>query len=364
MMNRKEFDQYLQDNVKDYLPPSFEDAKIVFNEIVKNNDQHMTGMAITRNGEKVVPNIYIEPFYHEYQMGKNIDEIVGDIADVRIEYDANIQAETITKQLMNYEDVKDKLEIHLCDTKKNSNRLQGMIHTEHGDFSATYHIRISDMTQDGVASTPVTPQHMETWGITTDQLHQDALKSDLQKGAQFADIMEMMESMMTGEEPKNLLTSGDRGGGDGMYCLTNSEKLNGASLLLQDNLMQQIGGIVGSNFYVLPSSVHETLIVPDNGMLDLRELSVMVYDINRAEVEPQDWLSDNVQYYDMETRTLENAQDRQFRIEQEKPEKMSAKESRKGIHDRLGEKRAQKKTAPKAEKAMEKAAKKNHDLAV
>lgn len=364
MMNRKEFEQYLQDNVKDYLPESFADAKIVFNEVVKNNDQHMTGMSIIRDNEAVVPNIYIDSFYQQYQEGRNIDEIVGDIADARIEYDSHIQAEDITQQLMNYENVKDKLEIRLCDTADNAERLQGLVHTEHGDFSATYHIRISEMNQEGVASTAVTPYLMEAWGITTEQLHQDALKSDLQKEPQLADMMDMMESMMYGKEPDNLLTTADRGNGDGMFCLTNGEKMNGASLVLQDDLMQQIGDIVGGNFYVLPSSVHEVLIVPDNGTMELRDLSAMVYEVNRTEVAPQDRLSDNVQYYDTETRTLENAQDREARKELEKPEKMTAKESKKGIHERLGEKKAQAKAAPKADKAMEKAAKKNKDISI
>lgn len=87
MMNRKEFQQYLQETIKDYLPESYADAKITFNEVVKNNDTHLTGMSIARPGEQVVQNIYIENFWNDYQKGKNIDEIAGDIADIRIEYD-------------------------------------------------------------------------------------------------------------------------------------------------------------------------------------------------------------------------------------------------------------------------------------
>lgn len=367
MMNRKEFQQYLQENVKDYLPESFKDAEITFNEVVKNNDNHMMGISIVREGEGVVPNIYIDGLYQQYQEGRDIDEIVGDLADSRIEYDSQIQPEKIAHNLMNYENVKDKLEIHICDTKENSEHLQGLAHTEHGDFSATYHIRISEMTQDGgVASTAVTPQRLETWGISLEQLHQDALKSDIQKTPELASMMDMMKSMMTGEEPKNLLETGDKENLDekGMYCLTNSEKMNGAGLILQDDLMQRVGETVGGNFYVLPSSIHEVLVVPDNEQIQLWQLSAMVYEVNRTEVAPQERLSDSVQYYDTETGILENARDREARMELEKPEVMTAKESKKGIHDRLGEKKAEAKTTPKAEKAMEKAAKKSAYLSI
>lgn len=128
MMNRKEFKQYLQENVKDYLPESFADARITFNDVVKNNDNHMTGISIAREGEGIAPNIYIDGFYQQYQEGRNIDEIVGDIADARIEHDSQIQAEEITHNLMNYENVKDKLGICICDTEENREHLQGLVH--------------------------------------------------------------------------------------------------------------------------------------------------------------------------------------------------------------------------------------------
>ena len=54
MMNRKEFQQYLQETIKDYLPESYADAKITFNEVIKNNDTHLTGISIAKPGEKVL----------------------------------------------------------------------------------------------------------------------------------------------------------------------------------------------------------------------------------------------------------------------------------------------------------------------
>ena len=92
-----------------------------------------------------------------------------------------------------------------------------------------------------VASSAVTPQLLDAWGISLSQLHQDALKSDIQKTPQFIDMIDMMESLMTGENPKNLLETGEKvsPGGMGMYCLTNSERMDGASLILQDGLIRK-----------------------------------------------------------------------------------------------------------------------------
>lgn len=156
MMNRKEFQQYLQETIKDYLPESYADANITFNEVVKNNDTHLIGISIAKPGEVIVPNIYIENFWNEYQAGKDIDEIVGDIADMRIEYDAPNIGNDVAATIMNYEAVKDNLQIRLCDTQENQDRLQNLVHTEHSDFSATYHVVIQE-GPEGTSSTPVTP---------------------------------------------------------------------------------------------------------------------------------------------------------------------------------------------------------------
>lgn len=73
--------------------------------------------------------------------------------------------------------------------------------------------------------------------------------------------------------------------------------------------MKQAGEIIGSDFYVLPSSIHETLLVPI-GNMDVSGLLQMVKEVNEAEVELCDLLSDKVQYYDCEKGMLENAERR------------------------------------------------------
>jgi hypothetical protein len=85
MMNRNEFDQYVVDNVKQYLPPSFGSAGIELRTVTKANDVTLTGLCIRREDEQMVPNIYLEPYFERYRDGDPIDRIVGDIADMRIE---------------------------------------------------------------------------------------------------------------------------------------------------------------------------------------------------------------------------------------------------------------------------------------
>ena len=182
-----------------------------------------------------------------------------------------------------------------------------------------------------------------------------ALASDMNRHPMFCDMQNMMESMMFGKEPENLLNEGFGQSGMGMYCLTNGDKMNGAGLILQGDLMQQIGEIVGGDFYILPSSCHEVLVIPESMGMDVKELSAMVQQVNETEVSTEDRLSDHVQHYDSKEAVMENAEKRVSRLEKEKAETKAAKKS---IHDRLGEKKQQS-AAKKAEKAVDKAVKKD-----
>jgi hypothetical protein len=90
-----------------------------------------------------------------------------------------------------------------------------------------------------------------------------------------------------------------------MYVMTNKWKNFGASAVFDPEALQKAAeAIGGTDFFILPSSVHELMIVPDNGEMDYRELCGMVREVNQNEVDPKDFLSDRVQYYDRGTKRV------------------------------------------------------------
>lgn len=110
MMNRKEFYEYVKDNVKEYLPESYKDAEIKLQEVVKNNGLKLTGITIPKGNQRTVPTVYLDSLYQKYVNGKDADSCVGDVADMRIE--AQDKAEFIdmgVPDIFDYEKMKDKL---------------------------------------------------------------------------------------------------------------------------------------------------------------------------------------------------------------------------------------------------------------
>ena len=339
-MNRKEFYEYIKNNVKNYLPQTYENAEIKLQEIAKNNGVNLTAITIPEGTQRAVPSIYLDSMYQDYLNGKPLDSCVGDVADMRIELqDMAAYVNLGLPDIRNYEEMKDKLQVRICDPEWNQDRLADKVYTEHGDFAAYYTINLEE-DQHGTSSIPVTVNLMKTWGVTAEQIHADATAADKDRGAVLMDMKEIINSMVFGgEEPENLLNHklDMETIENPMFCLTNETKMNGASLLLQEDIRKQIGECLGSDYFVLPSSIHEVLILPDNGMFEVPALNQMVQEVNETQVEPQERLSDKVQFCNGKTAVLENAERREARLEKTK-EAEATKEKvaeKGGIHGKL-----------------------------
>ena len=341
MMNRKEFYEYVKDNVKAYLPKSYEEGEIKLQEVEKNNGLKLTGITIPNGDQRIVPTIYLDSLYQEYINGKDVDSCVGDVADMRIE--AQGKAEFLdmgVPDIFDYEKMKDKLQMRICDKEWNTDRLEDKAFTEHGDFAAYYAVNLEE-NREGISSIPVTVSLMNEWGVSVEQIQADAMMADRNRGVVLMNMNEIIKSMIFGEEPENLLNEklDIETMREPMFCLTNAQKMNGASLLLQEDIRKQIGECLGSDYFVLPSSIHEVLILPDNGLFEVPELNAMVKEVNETQVERQEQLSDKVQFCDGKTVVMENAERREARLEKEKAAEKA--EVKGGIHGKLEKAKAE-----------------------
>ena len=337
MMNRNEFDSYIVGHVKEYLPPSFDNAEMELRTVTKANDVVLTGLSIRREEEQIIPNIYLEPFFDRYQAGESIVKIVGDIADVRIEADRSDKPIDIDI-LLNYDGIKDRLQIRLCDAEQNRERLKELVSVSDGDYAKTFQVCVGDMSADSYGTISVTPGLMNSWGIQVEQLNADAMAAEDHRGPRLYNLGDMMGHMMAGGEARNLLGNAFPVIPDenqiNLYCLTMKDKTFGASLMAREDILAQAATVRGESFFILPSSVHEVLLMPESVAMSPQALVTMVQEINQNEVSPQDMLSDKVQYFDKDTGVRENALARQKRLELEK-------EKRPSVHEQLAEKKAE-----------------------
>lgn len=212
-----------------------------------------------------------------------------------------------------YEDLKDKLQIRIYDPDFSRNLLEGKVVTYVGDFALVYMATLYK-SEKGLGNLMFTPELMDTLGIDIQTLHRDAMIGDLNWEPVLFTTEDLIEALFL-DKPLfsiNLFNRKVRMRGDElpMLTLTKGNQMNGASMILHKSIRRKIGDIIGGNFYVLPSSIHEVMIIPEEGF-EAGELSELVSTCNSelfTEANLKDILSDKVQWCSMDGEILRRAE--------------------------------------------------------
>lgn len=304
-----EFVDEIKESIKDYLPEKFADADIHVDQFQKLNTAYL-GMQVKREGQMVVPNINLNGMYAQYQEQDCTMAAILTMIAQQVQMVPEIQADWLKDWLKDYSQVKDHLFIRVSDAKENEKFLKDAPHKEVDGLAVSYHIAF-DGRQWSVASIPITYQMMERYRVTAEQLHADALESSQRfnpvKFASTAQAMFQVISPMMGIEPNMAADMMSSMECPRLMVLTNEQWIYGAGAMFYPGQLETIAQQMGSDFFVIPSSVHEVLIFPDDGSLDLDSLQFMVRDVNRT-LMPEDRLSDYVYHYDAQDHVLERAE--------------------------------------------------------
>lgn len=295
------YEEYIKEHIKEYLPSEFGEARVSIKKETKNNDRSVTLLTIMKPGENINPAIHIDKFVKQIHDGRDLDAVMWEIANIRVTYKCDK-----SWTLNNYEIIKPLLSIQICDTENNIEYLKDKPHIPFGDFSIFYRIQTS-YRDDGIVSAAINNDTLKLWGITKERLHKDTISAEKNRNSVcLYNIEDMLNQAKSKKEPENLFGQEQiiNTKQHYMYVLTNRDKTNGAGVLAIDGVLEKIGKSFNSDFYVLPSSVHEVIILPDIIGMDLATCEGIVKDINAAMVAPGDRLSDKVQRYDRATKTL------------------------------------------------------------
>jgi hypothetical protein len=89
-----------------------------------------------------------------------------------------------------------------------------------------------------------------------------------------------------------------------MYILSNHKGINGATCLLYENVLYEFAQLIQSDFYILPSSIHEIILVPYDKTISKETLADMVKDVNRTQVARDEVLSDRVYFFSRKNNAI------------------------------------------------------------
>lgn len=288
MMNLMEFVEYVKENIKGYLPDAFADATVQLSEVVKNNDRILCGMSIMNPEQNISPTLYLDKWYEEYLHGKSFESILREIAEIRI--DADIPEKFDIRQIMDFENCQDKIYPRIINRNLNEKMLENKPYETLEDLAIIYFIKIGDLT-DGAATMMINDELMKNWNITEAELHSVALQNEQNVQYSVRSMSSVLKSIgnnMSLGDIENVLNDSIP-----FFIVTNENGINGSAVLLNTDYLKMIESKIGK-FYILPSSVHEIIVLPESEVNDVVYLKEMVKDVNDSVVEEDEILSYNV----------------------------------------------------------------------
>ena len=248
-------------------------------EIIPHSDMPYFGLVINKDGGDPAPIVNLDLLYKVSRQGETAEETL----DNAFRYFKSLKPLDVDVSMLDdYRNVKQKLFIKVTNAVQSREMLEKVPHRNVCDLAITYHVLISNVRGE-IRSCMVTNEWMGRFGIGEEQLHEDAVTGSM---AQFPPTIRSLASTIGADDP----------GDDGLYVVSNRAFTFGAAALFYPDMLDTVKKKVGSNYYVLPSSKHEMLVMKKKKGSDPNEYAKMVREINRTQVAPEDRLSDHVYY--------------------------------------------------------------------
>lgn len=318
-MNYEEFLKQVVQELKEQMPA----AEIGIQDVEKMQGESYRGIYVVQEGSAIRATMNLGGAYEQMQDGVPYEEVLSGIMKQAV--DALEQGTHLpVEELMDFESCSGRLAISIVPIKGNESMLQNIPFRKMEDMALIARIDLDTLT-----SAKVTKAMVETFGITENQLFDRALANAQElHPASIRTMAEMlgMPSM----------------GGPALYVATTDDGVKGASVIAYPGFMEEASKLMGGNFYILPSSVHEVLLLSEKEAPGCSELEATVRSINQAEVAPQDRLSDHVYHYDCREKVFERADSYEDRI----AEKARERSAEKGL-GKLKEKKAEASLQPR-----------------
>lgn len=280
---RKEFVDAVVNEIKSIVG---DNTEVNAAEVFKNN-KILTGITVRMENATVVPTVYLENYEKENDIRKIAREIVEDIADTRIN-----APQFDTKEITSLDYIKKNVSLRLINYEKNKGMLENIAHIEFLDLAMICCVNVA---KDAVYK--VSNSMLNHIGITKEALFEIAKENtpNLYKvsGRNILDILGDLKSCNESHVGLDDFSVSELP----MYVLTNEQKCFGAVTILYDGVLSTLANQIDSDIVILPSSLHETILIPYDAETDFTYVKEMVSEINGSEVAEDEVLSDNIYLY-------------------------------------------------------------------
>lgn len=309
-MNYEEFKQAIIESFISYMPERYRGMKLDIRPVEKVN-MTLDGISIIPEGDtKITSTMYINDMYEHYQHVDDLSEVLQAAANNMVR---GIEEPPIQMPNMDYEIAKDNIVYQFINTEQNKEMLQNMPSRAYNDLSIIYRWVVS-LDDQGMHSTLINNALAVELGLSEEQLYElsvvntqrilppvvktmnEVVREMFMKEGMPAEIVDMMVPEMEADQT--------------MYVISNIRGVNGSIAILCDDMLYDLAERVGTDLYIMPSSIHEVIAVSANmADSDAEKLAAMVTEVNADQVALNERLSNQVYRYDRTLRQISLATD-------------------------------------------------------
>lgn len=265
-------------------------------EVQKNNGVLLHGLLILPPERNVAPTIYLETFHAAYEDGVTFRDVLGRILEIFHEETprGNIDMDFFKS----FEMVRDRICYRLINRQNNEELLRDIPYVDFLDLAVCFYYAYSG-SMLGEGTILIHNSHMEHWNVKIKDLMNLAKENTprIFPGT-LTPMREVLEEMMGIHEdfsPEQDIP---------LTVLTNIRRTHGAACILYPGMLERIGERKKNSFYIIPSSIHEVLILEKTGAEEPGEMKKMIHEVNGQHVAAEEVLSDNLYYYDFPNKTV------------------------------------------------------------
>ncbi len=275
--------------------------------IRKNNGVMKEVLYVRKKESECMPCFYTDELYESYCNGENEVGLAEHMVNIVMN-----ECEVVRREVQKYltkEWISEHLFLRLVQIEKNREWLEDAVYVTYLDLAAVVYVLTED-DETGVKSFLLPKSAWETLEVGTPEEYFPKLVENTAR--MFPDKLWGIETVTEEgdeerysifkleEESKEVMSA------DCLYVLSNYRKINGAATMLYPKVLEQIYDGFSGNFFVIPSSVHEVLLIKETREEEEDFLNRMVREVNESQVEPEEVLSDHVYYYSAENGLCKN----------------------------------------------------------
>lgn len=299
MLSYQEFIEKMKEEVSAKLEPK--DVLIKQDTVWKNNGVKKEVLMVKFPDMNFAPSIYLEPFYSWYLEGRDMETVVNKFMEILEEDEPAECVEKASDFLHNWDEVKNNLILCVVNGERNSHLKEKYVHKEVLDLLAVVRI-VLDYGEEGMHSAIVTRAFLDAWSVSEDEVF-SAAYSNMLGNFTLHPLPQVIAHLMEErglEVPEELNLEAD----PPIFVLSNKWALYGASAMLFKGVLQDFLQVHPGGFYVLPSSIHEVVLLPKMGNDDTSDWLKLVRSTNEQALDSTDFLSDNIYFFSKDSDEL------------------------------------------------------------